>query len=64
MCWQVPKLLESFAVSKVLVINDGRPGADAVLTDILDEAKLPYCTISVLKEPSTESVEAGVRSCH
>ena len=61
MRWQVPELLASFAVSKVLIVNDGRPGADAVLTDILDEAGLPYCAISVLKEPSTESVESGVR---
>jgi hypothetical protein len=59
---QLPALLESYSVSKVLIINDGRPGADAVLTDLLDEASLPYSTISVLKEPSTESVEEGVRS--
>ena len=44
----------------MLVVNDGRPGADTALTDLLDAASIGYVSTSVLKEPSTESVEEGV----
>lgn len=41
---QVPALLESYSVTKVLVVNDGRPGAAAVLTDLLDAAAIQYAS--------------------
>eukprot|EP01052_Picozoa_sp_SAG31_P036918 SAG31_NODE_4678_length_3040_cov_3.101666_1_plen_411_part_00 len=57
---EVPGLLQKFGVHKPFIVNDGRPGGDKPLTSLLDQASVAYTTFSVLKEPSTESVEEAI----
>ena len=57
---EVPGLLTKFGVAKPLIVKDGRPGAAAPLTDLLDTSGVAYTSFEVKKEPSTESVEEAV----